>query len=197
MVLYYSQYRPHLLLHNHNCWPATAFSFPFLGPGFISMSPARSSRRLRKAHVWADTALVKDSLRRATCLKNTRQGLLGLNCGGSKGNTIWDTDTLQRGSHCAFIREHAVWWSPLTLMRIPKDLCTVNDTTKRPCIFLPDFTPLRRLREGSFVSTPQICLDTARCLYLQNEMDRQFLLFKTSFYMTLYLHCKHKVLIET
>ena len=80
-------------------------------------------------------------------------------------------------------------------MRITKDFCTVNDTTKRPCIFLPDFTPLRSLREGSFASRPQTCLDTARCLYLQNEMYPQFFLFKTSLY--LYLHCKHKVLIET
>ena len=80
-------------------------------------------------------------------------------------------------------------------MRMTKDLCTVNDTTKRPCIFLPDFTPLCSLREGSFASRPQTCLDTARCLYLQNEMDQQFLLFKTSLYM--YLQCKHKVLTET
>ena len=86
-------------------------------------------------------------------------------------------------------------WSPLTLMHITKGLCTVNDTTKRPCIFLTDFTPLCSLREGSDASRPQTCLDTAWCLYLQNEMDQQFLLFKTSLYM--YLQCKHKVLIET
>ena len=159
------------------------------------MSPARSSRRLRKAQVRADTALVNDSLRRATCLRNTRQGLLGLNCGGSKGTPFETLTHGREGIQSAFIREHAVWWSPLTLMRITKDLCTVNDTTKRPCIFLPDFTPLRSLREGSFASRPQSCLDTARCLYLQNEMDQQFLLFETSLYM--YLQCKHEVLIET
>ena len=78
-------------------------------------------------------------------------------------------------------------------MRITKDLCTVNDTTKRPCIFLPDFTPLFSLREGSFASRPQICLDTARCLYLQNEMHQQFLLFKPLCTCTVL----HKVLTET
>ena len=84
----------------------------------------------------------------------------------------------------------------LTLMGITKDLCTMNDTTKRPCILLPYFTPLRSLREGSFASRPQSCLDTARCLYLQNEMYQQFLLFK-SLCPCLYLQCKHKVWIET
>ena len=66
----------------------------------------------------------------------------------------------------------------LTLMGIIKDLCTMNDTTKQPCILLPHFMPLRSLREGSFATRPQTCLDTARCSYLQNEMDQQFLLFK-------------------
>ena len=79
-------------------------------------------------------------------------------------------------------------------MRITKDLCTVNDTTKRPCIFLTDFTPLRSLREGSFASRPQTCLDTARCLYLQNEMHQQFLLFKPLFTCT---YSANTVLIET
>ena len=80
-------------------------------------------------------------------------------------------------------------------MRITKDLCTVNDTSKRPCILLPDFTPLRSLREGSFASRPQNCLDTALCSYLQNEINQQSLIFITSLYM--YLQCKHKVLIDT
>ena len=161
-------------LFQHNCWPEAALPFPFLGPGFLSTSPARSSRRPRKRQVRIVTALVTATLRCATRLRRTGQGWWGVNWGGA-GKTSFETlahggEEVKRAS----VSEHAVRWSSLTLMHFTKAFCTVNDTTKWPCVFLPHFTPLRSLGEGSFTSRPQSFLDSAWCLYLQNQMHEQF-----------------------
>ena len=81
----------------NNCWPEAALSFPFLGPGFLSTSPAKSSRR-PKTHARTVTALVRAMPRCATRLRSTGQGWWGVNCGGRSGNNIWDTGTWWRGN---------------------------------------------------------------------------------------------------
>ena len=81
---------------------------------------------------------------------------------GDAGETPFETlahgvEDVKRAS----ASEHAVRWSSLTLMHFTKDFFTVSDTTKRPCVFLPLFTPLCSLIKEGFTSRPQSFLDSA------------------------------------
>ena len=80
-------------LHATVCVPCAlycheaALCLPWIGPGFLSTSPARSSSRRRKTQ-GLTTASDNHMPKQAVCLRNAWQKVEGRHCGGSRDSLI-------------------------------------------------------------------------------------------------------------